>query len=112
MILVSEVCEKSGFILKIVVNLFKYLRILIPIILIVMIVFDLFKTMTGEIDEKAKKDALNKVVKRILYALIIFLIPTIITFIFKQLEPATHDPSHTDTTSTSWISCWNYYYNQ
>lgn len=108
MIAVSESCIKAGFVLKIVVKVIDYLRILIPIILILLIIFDLAKALTSQDTEKAKKEAGNKAVKRFMYALIIFLVPTIVRFVFKQIAPVTSE-THTNTNSTGWIECWNFY---
>ena len=83
----------------------KVLRWAIPILLIVLISFDLFKALTGEVDDKAKKDAISKSVKRLLYALIIFLIPTIVNLVLKNVAPAAENPS-------GWYGCWTHYYNE
>ena len=106
-------CESLGyaFILRIVTKVVKYLHIIIPILLIVLIIYDLAKTMTGQIDEKQKKDAVNKAAKRMIYALIVFLIPSIITILFDRLAPMTPSGGKsTSTDSKSWMECWNYFY--
>ena len=108
-----DMCNDAGFLLRIIVKIVKYMHIIIPIILVVMASIDLFKVVVGQADEKAKKEATDKIVKRVLYAAIIFLIPTIVSIIFKKIEGPTNTSNNaTNTTSTSWISCWNYYYNQ
>ena len=106
-----DVCTDAGFLIRIIVKLFKYLRFLIPIILVVFITFDLFKVMTGDADDKAKKEAFSKAVKRMIYAVIIFFIPTIITIIFRNIQSVSKD-NKTSTDSTSWISCWLSEYNK
>lgn len=96
-----------GFIMRILVALLKYVKIIVPIILIVMIIVDLAKVIVSNVDEKAKKEASSKAVKRLMYAVIVFLIPTVINFIFRSLDRyVTNDNKGTPT---SWISCWNYY---
>ena len=100
-------CENMGFIFRIVVKLLFYIRIIVPILLIVLIVFDLAKVVTGSADDKAKSEAVSKAGKRLIYAVLVFLIPTVINFIFKTIER--YEPKDGNGTSTSWISCWNYY---
>ena len=96
-----------GFIMRILVAVIKYVRIIVPIILIVMIIVDLTTGMIGSTDEKAKKEASSKAGKRLIYAIIVFLIPTVINIIFKNLDSLVADDNK--GTPTSWISCWNYY---
>lgn len=112
MFLISENCEKMGFILRIVTKLVYYLGIIIPILLIVLITYDLAKVMVSNVDEKVKKDASNKAVKRFIYAIIIFLIPTIFKFIFRTLDDYIKPDDKTGTNTSSWVSCWNYYINE
>ena len=101
---------KFAFIMRILTKLVYYVRIIIPIILIVMIIVDLVKVVIGSADEKTKKEATNKAGKRIIYAVLVFLIPTIVSFIFTSLDK--HMTSDNNGTPTDWISCWNYYYNK
>ncbi len=98
---------KLGFIMRILVAIVKYVKILVPILLIVMIVFDLVKVVVGNVDDKAKKEASGRAVKRLMYAVIVFLIPTIVKYVFITLEPQIDNDNN--GTPTSWISCWNYY---
>ena len=110
----SEICNDAGFILGIVVQVVKILRWAIPVILILLIIFDLFKVVANtNPDDKAKKDAFDKIIKRVLFAVIIFLIPTIVNIILLKIEPISKDADgRVTTTSTSYVGCWNYYYNK
>lgn len=99
-------CEDIGFIVRILAKLVKLLQFLIPILLIVLVMFDLFKVVTSQADDKAKKDASNKIVQRVIYAIIIFLVPTIINFLLASIIPKTNG-NYPD-----WYSCWNRYYNE
>ena len=79
--------------------------IAIPIILIVLIVLDLAKIVTaGEIDDKLKKEVTNKIVARLIFAVLIFLVPTIIKFIFGVLPLP--DNANTGEGGT-WRTCWD-----
>ena len=109
----SQMCEDAGFILGPITLIVKILHWAIPIILIVLIVFDFFKVVVGHADEKEKKEALNKALKRIIYATIVFLVPTIVNIVFQKIEPVSVDKKGNITsTSTSYLGCWNYYYTK
>lgn len=99
-------CKDAGFLIRIVVKLLKYLHIIIPALLIVLVVFDLSKVVIGQVDDKAKKDAVNKIVKRVIYSIIIFFIPTIIMFIFRKVDDIKPTSSGSDESATTWITCF------
>ena len=104
-------CEDVGFLLKIVAAVFNLLHWVIPIILIVLITFDVMKVMTNG-DEKTKKDAGGKVAKRVIYAVIIFLIPTIIKFVFRMIGDARPvDTAGNRVSTIDWIDCFNEHFN-
>lgn len=104
--MLSVNCNSIGFLLGILAKILFYVRIIVPILLIVMVVFDLVKVVVGQADDKAKKEATSKIVKRIVYAAIIFLVPTLINFIFLTIEKY----GTRDGTATDWIGCWTQYY--
>lgn len=111
----NNMCENAGFLLRIVVKLVKYMHIIVPVILVLMITFDLAKSLTGPLDDKMKKEVFNRATKRAIYAAIVFLIPTLINFIFQRIDPLVGDSGTTNATtanSTSWLHCWNYYYDK
>lgn len=99
-------CNDMGFLLRITVKLVKYLHIIVPILLIVFISIDLFKVVAGNADDKAKQEATGKAIKRVIYAVIVFLIPTILNFAFKTISKFTNNDG-TTTNSTSWMECWS-----
>ena len=70
-------------ILGLVNTILNLIRWVIPIILIVMVTMDIAKiVITSNNDEKEVKAATKKFTTRIIYAVVIFLIPTIIRAIF------------------------------
>ena len=106
-------CKDIGFIVRILAKLLKYFHFIIPILIIVLVVFDLVKVVVGGADDKAKKDAMDKVVKRIIYAVIIFLVPTILFFIFDKVDDFTsNSDSHSNVSATSWYKCFMEEYNK
>ena len=101
-------CNNIGFLLRIIAEILFYVRIVVPILLVVLVIFDLVKVVVGGADDKAKKEATNKIVKRLIYAVIVFLVPTLLNFIFKTIEK--YGPNDGNGTSTSWVSCWTEVY--
>ena len=87
---------------RFVVNL---ICIAIPIVLIVLIILDLAKIVTsGKLEDKEKKEATSKIVSRIIFAVLIFLVPTIVRLIFGILPLP--DNANTGEGST-WRDCWD-----
>ena len=79
----------------------------IPIILIVLCILDIAKIVTaGNIDDKLKKEVTNKVVTRIVFAVIIFLVPTIIGLIFN-LIPIAENEKNVNVSGATWKTCWD-----
>ena len=107
----GQFCADAGFVLRIIVKVVKILRWVIPILLIVLVSFDLFKVVSGQVDDKAKKEATSKAVKRVLYALIIFFIPTIVNLVLGQMSTISTEDNLT-TNSSTWYECWLGYYNE
>lgn len=82
-----EICENPG-ILKVILFIKQLMNILftvIPIGLIVITVIDFFKNVISKNTDEAKKN-LSKVIKRIIYCIILFLVPTIINLTSDIVE--------------------------
>ena len=97
--------EDIGTIMKIVRFVVTAICWAIPIILIVLCVLDIAKIVTaGNIDDKLKKEVTGRITTRIIFAILIFLVPTIVKFILRVV------PLNTDTTidNATWEDCWNY----
>ncbi len=84
----------------------KYVCIIIPIALMFFGILDLGKAVIAS-DEKEVKGAQGRLIKRVIYAIVIFLVPSIVTLVMNLVAIGA-DPSETDT--TSWASCWNSVY--
>ena len=84
-------------IVKAIINVIKWA---IPILLIVMGTLDIAKiVISGNQDEKEVKAATKKLTTRVIYAVIIFLIPTIVTGILSLVFG-------TGKTDTTIIDCY------
>lgn len=104
---VSDNCGGLAPVVNIIKNgVLKVICILIPVALIAYGLLDLGKAVIAS-DEKEVKAAQGRFIKRIVYAIVIFLIPAIVTFIM-QIVSLGADSSETST--TSWADCWNSLY--
>lgn len=99
-------CNMQPF-LKVINVLFTLVMISIPIILIVLGTVDMFKAITAN-DDKQIKEARGSLIKRVIYAVLIFLVPFIVRLVLQFTEEVflTNDNSGLDS-PTSWVSCWN-----
>lgn len=89
MILDQIQCSDIQFIINIINLVVKLFKIAVPIILILLIVIDFASAVMAQ-DEKKMSDAKNKAIKRIVYGIILFLIPTIVFFLFDFLPQNTN----------------------
>ena len=109
MILVS--CDSFDFILRIAGYLFGALQWVIPFILIAFITYDIVMAFISA-DEKKTKEALGRSAKRLIYAVILFLLPMLIKLIFGVVDRANvKGYGGNDNSAKSWISCFNEYFN-
>ena len=93
-------------IMGIVKGVINIICFVIPIVLIVLCILDIAKIVTaGNIDDKLKKEVTNKVVTRIVFAIIIFLVPTIIRLLFDFIPVKDKDATFDGAT---WKDCWDY----
>lgn len=100
-------CGQLAPFMRILSFLLKFLKICIPIVLIVMVVIDLVKAISAN-EEKKMNDAKNIILKRVIYAVIIYLVPTIISLLFKGFGSAVSTGELSG--ATEWISCFNRFY--
>ncbi len=97
-------CHGFGFLVRIVKNgLFPILQIGIPIILIVLGTLDLGKAVISS-DDKAVKEAQSKLIKRCVYAILVFFIVTLISLLFTMIGNIAGDAA---PGLTNWSNCWN-----
>ncbi len=94
-------CADSDF--QMIIGLLKWvfsaICTAIPVIIIILIVIDMTKVATaGNVDDKMKKEAGQKAVTRIIYAVIVFLVPTLVNLIFRLLPRSD---------GSSFVDCWN-----
>ena len=96
--------------IKLFVNLICWV---VPIVIIILTTFDVAKIVTaGNLDDKLKKEVTGKITSRLIYAVIIFLIPMIVTLLFTVLgkNNATiknKTESDNSITGCTWSEAWN-----
>lgn len=89
-----DLCSQNG--VKHVLHVVGYLlfaaKIAVPLLLVVMGTMDFAKALTDS-DDKGTKDALAKLIKRIIAGVIIFFIPTIFNFTFSLIDDVVNNQS-------------------
>ena len=95
----EEVCGGLLPLVKVVVQLIKILMIVIPIALIVMGTIDLGKAVLAS-EEKEIKTAQSLLIKRLIYAAIIFFVPMLVGVIMNIVAVGGEGDTKT------WQDCW------
>ena len=108
--MLDEICSPEfSSILALVKFILNTICIVIPVVLIVLIILDLAKIVTaGNIDDKLKKEVTSKVVTRVIFAVLIFLVPTIVKLVFGllPLPDSAKSKDHVGSNET-WKTCWD-----
>lgn len=84
-------------------GLLPIIQIGIPIVLIVMGTIDLGKAVISS-DDKEVKAAQSRLIKRCIYAVLIFFIVTLVTVIMELV--GTSNDENIGGSSSSWADCW------
>ena len=81
----------------------------VPIILIILCVLDVAKIVTaGNIDDKLKKEVTGKITTRLIFAVVIFLVPTIVRLVFRLVPVASTDINKaSNVVGATWQDCWD-----
>ena len=95
----TDVCGGLLPIVKVVVQFIKIVMIVVPIALIIYGTIDLGKAVIAS-EDKEVKAAQSRLIKRIIYAIVIFFVPMIVGVIMNIVATG----GEGDT--TSWRACW------
>ena len=99
---VESACYGFDFIVRIIKDgIFPIMQIVIPIILVVLCTFDLGRAVIGS-DDKENKKILKRIVRRLVFAILIFFIVTVINLIFTMVGNITENED-----LIRWSQCWN-----
>ena len=103
-LLADDNCNGLGPIVHFIHQVYTILQWGIPVVLIVYGGFDLAKAVIAS-DDKEIKAAATKLVKRLIAAVAVFLLTTIVSVIITwAAEAEKQDGSDVDS---SWMQCWN-----
>ena len=101
-----DVCVQLGPVIKIVKAVYVLLQWAIPIILILFGAIDLGKAVIASKEDEMKK-AQSTLIKRIVYAVIIFFLFSIVSMVIGLVGDANDDNSDSDVlNNTDWATCW------
>lgn len=81
------------------------IKIAVPIILVIMGMIDLSKAVMGN-DEKQMKESQSKLIKRVIYAVLVFLVVSIVQIIFGALGKQGVETGDTGASVSGCISCF------
>lgn len=82
-------------------GVFPLVQLFIPIILIILGTIDLGKAVIAS-DDKEVKAAQGRLIKRFIYAALIFFVTTLVSVLMDLVSKGGNDAGDT----TSWQSCW------
>lgn len=102
-------CGGLGPIMSVIYKVLTIFWILIPIALIVFGTIDLGKAVIAS-DEKEVKAAQGRLIKRFIYAALVFFVPMLVTAVMGLLTDSNSN-SRTSTNTTSWDGCYQYIRN-
>ena len=85
-ILEASMCENASFLSTVyyIKNIIFIISIMIPIVLVVLLTLDLARAVVAG-DENRMKEAQNHAIKRILYSVIIIVVPIVVNAVFTTL---------------------------
>ena len=103
-LLSSDVCGGIGPIVGVIKGgVFPIIQIGIPILLILMGSIDLGKAVIAS-DEKEVKAAQGRLIKRFIYAILVFFIPTLV---FAIMDIVSNSADENSLNDNDWRTCWN-----
>ena len=99
---VDSACYGFDAVVRVIKDgVFPIIQIVIPIILLVLCTFDLGKAVIGS-DDKENKKLLKRIVRRLVYAMLIFFFITVLNLLFTMVGNITDNE-----TLSRWSQCWN-----
>lgn len=98
-------CQGLGSIVKVVKGVLDIIRLVIPILLILLGTIDLGKAVISS-DDKEVKASQGRLIKRVIYAVAIFFVATLVTLIMNIVAGATAS-DNTASSVPNWGDCWS-----
>ena len=101
-----DACGGLLSLVKVVVSVIKIFMIVIPILLILYGTIDLGKAVIAS-DEKEVKAAQGRLIKRFIYAALIFFVPMLVGVVMNIISAGDTGNTAKNGSTTSWEGCWN-----
>lgn len=98
---VEGACGGLEPLVRIIYSVLTYIKWIVPIALLALASVDVFRAIISN-DEKEEKAARSRVLKRVIYAVVIFLIPALINIVMAIVAKAVPNDNNTQ----SWHQCW------
>ncbi len=100
-------CEGLEGVISVIKTILNVLRWIIPVTLIIYGTVDMFKAMTKEKEEDQKKIR-ETFIRRLIYAIVAFMIPLIVTWVFGLAGNLTKEfDSQGNLLNANVFTCWN-----
>lgn len=100
---IADICDSLGPVLGIVNFIINAIMIGVPILLVLLGMIDLGKAVIASKEDEVKK-ATKAFTKRFLYAVGVFAVFWIVTFVFDTIATTTGDEINPN--QADWKSCW------
>ena len=99
-LIAEEACSGLLPLVRVIVKVIGVFSIVIPILLILFGTIDLGKAVIAS-DEKEVKAAQGRLIKRFIYAALIFFVPMLVTVVMNVVAAGG------EGNTSGWQSCWN-----
>ena len=100
-----QMCYNMRKLLVIVKTLIQVIQWSVPLVLVFMGTWDMFKAVTKADDQKVVQDATKSFTRRLIAGVVVFLVPFLVRLVLNFVDQ--NIISDGDVSSTSWVSCWN-----
>ena len=80
-------CSSLALLVKDLQGAFKIIKFVVPILIVVMSTYDFIKAIAGKVEGEMKK-AFQRLLKRLLFAVILFFLPNMLDFFLGLIDPS------------------------
>lgn len=101
----SDFCTGLSQVIILLGNIIRLIRWIIPMGLILFGLLDLGKAVIAGKEDEMKK-AQGTLIKRVIYAVAVFLVVTLVQLVMGIVDGAETDDTG-ELTNDSWLTCWN-----
>ena len=102
----GKFCDSTKDIMQFIGYILTVVKLAIPLLIIAFCIFDLGKAVMSS-DDKEIKGATSKLIKRVIYAVAIFFVVTIVTLVMNLFANVSGDEHGGTGDTTGWGACWD-----